>query len=182
MTGDLGGDAPCWAHLVDDDGRIHDPRPDPLGAATWADLVDQLADAVLVADAAGAITYWNRAAERLFGWSADEAVGENLDLIIPERQRARHWEGYRRTVATGITRYGTQLLEVPALHRDGKRLSIAFTLTLVTDPSDGSVSRLVAVVRDDTERWQERRNLRDELAGLRAAVAASPDPAAPSGG
>lgn len=141
---------------------------DPLGSASWTSLVDGLADAVLIADRDGTIVYWNDAARRIFGWSADEAVGKGLDLIVPERHRTRHWDGYRRVIETGTTRYADTLLEVPAAHRDGKQLSIAFTVTLLTD-GDGAVTRLVAVVRDDTERWQERRQLRADLAALRQA-------------
>ena len=115
----------------------------PLGPSSWASLVHQLADAVLVVDRAGTITSWNDAAERVFGWTAAEAVGRNLDLIIPERFRARHWDGYQRVIETGTTRYGSTLLEVPALHRDGEPRSIAFTVTVLTDPA-GRVQRLVA--------------------------------------
>lgn len=133
--------------------------------ASLARLVRGLADAVIIADAAGTIVFWNAAAERIFGWSADEAVERSLDLIIPERLRARHWAGYRTTMATGHTDYGDRLLEVPALHRDGRTLSIAFTVTLLNDPDGGRA--IAAVVRDDTERWQERRRLRTELSSLR---------------
>jgi PAS domain S-box-containing protein len=147
---------------------------EPLGTGSWASLVDHLADAVLVADRDGILTYWNAAAERIFGWSAAEAVGRSLDLIIPVRLRARHWEGYRQVMEAGVTRYGDTLLEVPALHRDARPLSIAFTLTVVTDPS-GRVDRLVAVVRDDTSRWQERRRLRSGLEELRRDPGPTPD-------
>lgn len=155
---ELGGEAPCFAPLLDD-------GTEPLGPATWAELVERLPDAVVVADAAGTITYWNAAAERLFGWSAAEATGRNLDLIVPERLRARHWAGWHHAVATGRLREDRSLLEVPALHKEGRPLSIAFTLALVTDAL-GAVTRLVAVVRDDTARWQERRDLRRRLAAL----------------
>jgi PAS domain S-box-containing protein len=138
----------------------------PLGRTSWASLVHHLADAVLVADRDGTITSWNDAAERVFGWSAAEAVGRNLDLIIPERLRARHWEGYRHVVETGVTRYAESLLEVPALHRDGEPRSIAFTVTVLTDAA-GNIERLVAVIRDDTTRWQERRRLEAEVHELR---------------
>lgn len=148
---EAGGDAACWAHLVDDTDRS------PLGSTAWPSLFHQLADAVLAADADGTITYWNEAAERLFGWSAVEATGQSLDLIVPERFRARHNEGYHRVVATGSTRYGDQLLEVPALRKDGRPLSIAFTITLLK-AADGRVERMVAVIRDDTERWNEKRS------------------------
>jgi PAS domain S-box-containing protein len=133
-----------------------------------AALVRGLADAVVIADATGTITFWNDAAERLFGWSALEAVGSSLDLIIPERQRERHWAGYQRVMATGHTEYGGRLLEVPALDRDGRRLSIAFTVTLLHEPGATTPHAIAAVLRDDTERWQERRALRDEVATLRA--------------
>lgn len=138
-----------------------------LDDAELAEAVRVLADAVVIADAEGRIVFWNDAATRLFGWPASEAVGASLDLIIPERQRERHWQGYGRVMATGHTDYGDRLLEVPALHRDGKRLSIAFTVTLLRRPGVATPHAIVAVVRDDTERWQEQRRLRDELAAAR---------------
>ena len=141
----------------------------PLGSVTWDALVDRLADALVVADRDGVITYWNAAAERIFGWPAEVAVGQTLDLIIPERYRARHWAGYDHAIQTGTTAYGDRRLEVPALHREGRPLSIAFTLTLLPD-AEGRISRLAALVRDDTERWQESRRLRHEVDELRAAA------------
>lgn len=156
---DEGGEAPCFAHLLD--------APPPVDDEQLAALVRTLADAVVIADAEGTITFWNDAAGRVFGWSPEEAVGQGLDLIIPKRFRERHWAGYRQTMATGETRYGDQLLEVPALHRDGRPLSIAFTVTLLRPPGGGAPQAIAAVVRDDTERWQERRRLRQELAEAR---------------
>jgi PAS domain S-box-containing protein len=128
-----------------------------------AQLVTELADAVVLADAEGTIVFWNAAATRLFGWSAEEAIGQTLDLIVPERQRERHWAGYLAVMDTGVTSYGDKLLEVPALHRDGRRLSIAFTVTLLKRPGEARPAAIAAVVRDDTERWQERRRLRAQL-------------------
>jgi PAS domain S-box-containing protein len=130
-----------------------------------AGLWDDLADAVVIADPAGTVVLWNRAAARIFGWPASEAIGQSLDLIIPPRLRERHWTGYRHVMETGRTSYGERLLEVPAVHRDGRTLSVAFTVTLIRDP-DGSISLIVAVLRDETVRWNERREL---LAKLRAA-------------
>lgn len=143
-------------------------QPVEIDDAVLAGLVRGLADAVIIADADGAIVFWNDAAERVFGWPAEEAVGRSLDLIIPERQRERHWAGYRRTMATGHTDYGDRLLEVPALHRDGRRLSIAFTVTLIRRPGEQLPTAIAALVRDDTQRWQEHRALTSELAALRA--------------
>ena len=122
----------------------------------------------MIADGDGTITFWNDAATRLFGWPEGEAVGRTLDLISPERLRDRHWAGYHQTMATGHTSYGDRLLEVPALHRDGRTLSIAFTVTLLRSAGTDQPHAIAAVLRDDTKRWQERRRLRSELASLRA--------------
>ena len=133
-------------------------------------LVDGAGDAVMVSDAGGAIVYWNAACERLFGFSAQEAMGQSLDLIIPQRQQGRHWEGYHKTMASGITRYGTSLLKVPAVHKEGKPLSIAFTVSLLTDAA-GAVEGIVAIVRDDTQRFNDERTLRKRIAELEAKAA-----------
>jgi PAS domain S-box-containing protein len=134
-----------------------------------ADLVRGMADAVVIADPDGTITFWNDAATRLFGWPAAEAIGESLDLIIPERLRDRHWTGYRSVMASGHTSYGDRLLEVPALHRDGRSLSIAFTVSLLRHTETDVPYAIAAVLRDDTERWQERRRLRAQLAEVTGA-------------
>ena len=131
-----------------------------------AQLVRNLADAVVIADATGTIVFWNEAAERLFGWTATEAAGHSLDLIIPERLRDRHWTGYRRVMETGHTDYGDRLLEVPAAHRDGRTISIVFTVSLLVRDGERRPDGIAAVIRDDTARRQERRELRERLAAL----------------
>jgi PAS domain S-box-containing protein len=141
---------------------------------TLAQLVRRLADPVIVADSDGVIVFWNDAAERVFGWTADRAIGMSLDLIIPERQRHAHWQGYHRVMATGQTRYDRDLLRVPALHADGERRSIAFTVTLLTD-TGGAVTGIAAVLRDETQRWAEERSLRAELTRCRAAAGEAVD-------
>jgi PAS domain S-box-containing protein len=133
-------------------------------------LVRNMGDAVVVSDAQGAIVVWNEAATRLFGFSEEEALGQPLDLIIPDRLRGRHNEGYAKTVATGITRYGTSLLKVPALHKDGRQLSIAFTVALVTG-AEGEVQGVAAIIRDDTARFNEDRAMRRRIAELEQAAA-----------
>ena len=142
-----------------------EPRGGPGGAVALDRLASVLADAVVVADPGGRITFWNDSAERVFGWPTGEALGRSLDLIIPEPQRQRHWDGYRHVMATGHTRYGTELLRVPAQHRDGRRLSIAFAVSLLTDDT-GKVAGIAAVVRDETDRWNEERELRRRLREL----------------
>jgi PAS domain S-box-containing protein len=133
-------------------------------------LVRNMGDAVVVSDAQGAIVVWNEAATRLFGFSEQEALGQALDLIIPDRLRGRHNEGYAKTVATGITRYGTSLLKVPALHKDGRQLSIAFTVALMTG-AEGEVQGVAAIIRDDTARFNEDRAMRRRIAELEQAAA-----------
>lgn len=125
-------------------------------------VVREAPEAVVVCDPGGTIVLWNGGAERLFGYPAAEALGRSLDLIVPEKQRARHWAGYEKTMATGETKYGDSLLKVPATHRDGRRLSIEFSVALLRD-ADGEVAGIAAVIRDATERWAADRDLRLRL-------------------
>ena len=149
---DDGGDPACWAHLFDaqDESMLDLSRFDAA--------YQLLADAVVVADRRGTIRLWNEAATDLFGWSAKQAVGEALDLIIPEKYRDSHWRGYEQVMATGQTSYANRLLEVPALHMSGQRISIAFTVSLLIQ--DGVPAGVVAVVRDETARREELMELR----------------------
>lgn len=133
----------------------------------FAAFVDAAADAIIAAGADGRILLWNRAAARIFGYTADQALGESLELIIPERFRARHWDGYQRVMASGQTKYGSEVLRVPAEHRDGHSLSIAFTVTLLELP-EGRGRAIAAIMRDETARWNEERDLRRRLADLEA--------------
>lgn len=140
-----------------------------MQAIDYKQLVEGLGDAVVVCDAAGAIIVWNDAAVRMFGFPREDALGKSLDIIIPERQRQRHWDGYNKSMATGETRYGNDVLRVPALHRDGRNLSIAFTVAMLYDEAR-KVTAIVAVVRDETQRWSEERQMRIRLAQLEAAA------------
>ena len=123
----------------------------PFDPAAFA---DSTGDAIVAAGADGVIVYWNQAAVRIFGHATDEAVGHPLEIIIPERLRARHSHGFSATMASGETRYATDLLRVPALHKDGRTLSIAFTVTLLRSPVDNTWI-IVATIRDETARFQE---------------------------
>lgn len=128
-------------------------------------LVEAVGDAIVASDAGGAIVLWNPAAQRMFGFTEEEALGKSLDIIIPQRQQQRHWDGYHKTMATGQTRYGNDVLRVPAVHKDGHGLSIAFTVALLHTP-DNKVSAIVAVIRDETARFAEERNLKKRLTEL----------------
>ncbi|AGU51731.1 putative PAS domain S-box protein [Variovorax paradoxus B4] len=132
-------------------------------------LVEGAGDAIMVCNAQGAITLWNRAAERIFGFTEAEALGQSLDMIIPQRQRQRHWDGYQKTMETGITKYGADLLRVPALHKDGHTLSIAFTVSMLFSQSR-EVTGIVAIVRDETVRFAEERKLRARLQEAEATI------------
>lgn len=128
-------------------------------------LVECLGDAIIVADAHEKIVIWNPAATRIFGYSEQEALGQKLDLIVPERQRHHHNEGYAKSMETGTTRYGSTLLKVPAKHKDGRQLSIAFTVGMLFDEKN-QVSGVAAIIRDETERFKEERALKKRIADL----------------
>lgn len=128
-------------------------------------FVQAAGDAIIAVGKDGKIVLWNPAAERIFGFTGTDAIGQSLDLIIPERFRERHWEGFRQVMRTGESRYGSEVLRVPALHKDGRALSIAFTVALVHSP-DSQASAIVAIVRDETQRWNEERELRRRLVEL----------------
>lgn len=136
-------------------------------------LVSAIGDAVVVSDRDNRIVYWNPAAERMFGHDRGEAMGGSLDMIIPERLRKRHGDAYQKTMETGHTRYGSDVLRVPAVHKDGHVMSIAFTVAMLY-AADGTVDTVVAVIRDESARFNEDRQLRKRLAELEAQLAAKP--------
>lgn len=127
-------------------------------------LVQEMPDAVVYADAQGRILFWNKGAERIFGFTEAETVGQSLDIVIPQNLRERHWQGFGQTMRTGQSRYGAgDLLAVPALRKDGKRISIEFTVLPFRD-GRGGIAGIAAVLRDVTPRFEEMRALRRELA------------------
>lgn len=134
-------------------------------------LVESIGDAVIASDPSGAINLWNPSATRMFGFTEAEALGKSLDIIIPQRQQQRHWDGYHKTMETGITKYGNDVLRVPAVHKDGHTLSIAFTVAMLHTP-DGKISAIVAVVRDESARFAEDRAQKKRLTELEMQVAA----------
>lgn len=130
-------------------------------------LVAGMPDAIVYADEAGLIRVWNGGAVRMFGFTDEEALGRSLDIIIPANLRDRHWQGYRETMRTGQTRYGDgQILAVPAMHKDGRRLSVEFTIVPFTGDA-GQMVGIAAIMRDTTARFEELRTLRRQLAASR---------------
>jgi PAS domain S-box-containing protein len=122
------------------------------------------ADAVVATDHQGVIRIWNPGAGRIFGHNAEEALGQSLDLIIPERLRARHWEGFQQVMATGESHYGEgDLLSVPGLRKDGQQISLEFTIIPLKN-EQGRMLGIAAVMRDVTPRFEEIRALKRKLA------------------
>ena len=132
---------------------------DPLAHA----ILEDAADAIIYSDAKGVIRVWNAAASRLFGFSADEALGRSLDLIIPERLREAHWRGFDQAMQSGATRLGGQPTLTRGLHSDGRRLYVEMSFAVVRLPS-GEVAGSVAVARDATARYEEQRARRASAA------------------
>jgi len=128
-------------------------------------LVSHIGEAVIISDRDENILFWNASAERIFGYSPNEALGKTLSIITPERFRERHSKGYFHTMETGKTKYGNTLLRVPAIHKDGRSISIAFSVTMIFDDEDQPIA-IAAIIRDETERFQEERRLKEKLATL----------------
>ena len=140
----------------------------------YRQLVDGSPDAVVFGDAQGIIRLWNAGAEAIFGFTAAEAVGQSMDIIVPERLRGRHWEGYHRTMATGVSRYGAgDLLAVPAVTKDGRSISIEFTIQMLKGPS-GEILGPVATMRDVTKRFQREKDMSRRIKELEASRPPSP--------
>lgn len=138
-------------------------------AALAAGIVAGAPDAILYSDRQGIIRFWNGGCERIFGFAAHEAVGHSLDIIIPENLRARHASGHAETMRTGHTRYGTgDLLSVPAMRKDGTRISVEFSIIPFRDAA-GTIQGMAAIMRDVTKRFEEMRALRKAVAGAKPA-------------
>ncbi len=130
-------------------------------------IVENSPMAIMFADREGKIRLWNSGAETIFGYTAKEALGQSLDLIVPERQRQRHWEGWEKVMASGVTKYGRDPLAVPAMRKDGSRISIEFNVVLVR-ADGGELAGVAAMVLDVTARWQKQKELNARLAALEA--------------
>jgi PAS domain S-box-containing protein len=127
-------------------------------------------DAIIAADKNGIIVFWNPGATRIFGCQSAEAIGQSLDIIIPERLRKRHWDGYRHVIKGGQSRYGADdILTVPGIRKDGSGLSIEFTIIPVRNEI-GELTGLAAIMRDVTKRFEEMRALKRKLADATSAA------------
>jgi len=128
----------------------------------YSQIVNSAQDGILFADREGIIRLWNSGAETIFGYTSEEAIGKSLDLIVPEKLRERHWEGYNSVMDTGESRYGNELLKVPAIHKDGKRISVEFTIIFIRGHRN-EILGSAAIMREITERWQHEKELKGRL-------------------
>ena len=133
-------------------------------------LVNNAPDAILISDLQGVIRFWNSGAEQLFGHTAAEAVGQSLDLIIPENLRNRHWEGYWRVMASGETKYQTGLLSTPGVRKDRNRVSLEFSMVLLRDEA-GNMQGCASIMRDVTEHWKKEKELKARLTACETKLA-----------
>ena len=136
-------------------------------------IVDNTQEAIIFADREGIIRLWNAGAETIFGYRATEVLGQSLELIIPDRLREQHRQGYRRVIETGVTQYDRKLLAVPAIRKDGARISLEFTVVLLRQAT-GDVLGVAAILRDVTARWEREKAMRARMAALEEKHEASP--------
>jgi PAS domain S-box-containing protein len=137
---------------------------------TLADaILSMSSDAIIAADKEGIIRFWNPGAERIFGYVSDIAIGKSLDIIIPERLRKRHWDGYHHVFKSGESRYGHgDILAVPGIKKDGAGVSIEFTIVPLRNRTHQLIG-LAAIIRDVTKRFEEMRALKQKLAEAKKA-------------
>jgi PAS domain S-box-containing protein len=128
-------------------------------------IIENSQDAIILADVDGVIKLWNSGAVNIFGHTADDALGETLDIIIPDRFRDSHWTGFNEVMSTGITKYQTGLLAVPAIRKDGTRISIEFTILMLKDEQDTPLG-IAATIRDVTKRRQQDRDMQERVSNL----------------
>jgi len=128
----------------------------------YQQIIENSQDAILFADRDGIIELWNSGAEAIFGYTKEEVQGKSLDLIVPEKLRQRHWEGYHTVMKTGKSRYGKELLKVPAIRKDGTSISVEFTIMLVRNLRNEIVGT-AAIIRDVTERWKQEKELKQKI-------------------
>jgi PAS domain S-box-containing protein len=128
----------------------------------YRQIIENSQDAILFADQDGRIDLWNSGAEAIFGYTKEEVRGKSLDLIVPEKLRQRHWDGYQKVMKTGKSRYGKELLKVPAIRKDGTSISVEFTIVLVRNQRN-EIMGTAAIIRDVTERWKHEKELKQKL-------------------
>ena len=136
----------------------------------YQQIIENSQDAILFANRDGIIDLWNSGAEAIFGYTKEEVQGKSLDLIVPEKLRQRHWDGYQKVMKTGKSRYGRELLKVPAIRKDGTSISVEFTIVLVRNQRNEIIGT-AAIIRDATERWKQEKELKQKIKLLESRLA-----------
>ena len=134
------------------------------------DLIAHAPDAVVLADCAGVIRLWNRMAEAMFGHGAAEAIGQTLDLIVPEPYRVAHWAGFSHAIEQGRFAGDDVLLTSRALTKDGRTIAVELSAAIVRSPA-GQVRGIMAIGRDVTERRKREQAQLERIASLERQVA-----------
>lgn len=142
-------------------------------------IVEYSSDALIFADRQGVIRLWNPSAQALFGFAAHEAIGQSLDLIIPERLRAAHWKGFDQAIEAGSTKYGRRAMITRSIHKSGEKLYVDMSFAITRDAA-GQVVGSVAIARDSTERHAADIALRTRVAELEAQLKVHSDKAPPA--
>ena len=132
---------------------------------TAARLFAETHEAIIYASRDGIIRLWNGGAEEMFGWPAGEAIGKSLDIIMAEKHRKSHWTGWDRVMETGVTKYGSDPLKVPGIKKDGSKISVEFSITMLKD-RDGEIEGVAAFLRDVSTAWEEKKALHLRLKEL----------------
>jgi PAS domain S-box-containing protein len=145
------------------------PTTDTLAA----DIMTCMQEAVVYADLEGIIRYWNHGSEMVFGFSADEAVGQSVDIIVPEKMRKAHWDGYNKAIAHGDTLSGRGARMTRALQKSGEPLYVEMSFAMVRNQA-GTLTGSIAVARDATARYMAERAARLAAAPVASASTATP--------
>jgi PAS domain S-box-containing protein len=152
-----------------------------IDLALFRAIAEQAPDAIIFADTKGVVRFWNESAKAVFGYSAGEALGRSLDLIIPERLRRAHWDAFQRAIEIGQTRLGRQALATRAVHRDGNKLYVELSFAVVKDMA-GTVAGALGVARDITSRYVSDSALRKRLSELEEKLKELPQSGSPVSG
>ncbi len=128
-------------------------------------IFEHVGDGILFCDTQGIIQIWTKGMESIFGYSANEAIGKSLDIIIPEKYRKIHWDGFYRAVKVTTTKYSSQLLSVPAIGKENKSLSIEFSISIIQE--DNNIIGFGAVIRDVTKQFLEKKQMKKDLEDLK---------------
>lgn len=143
----------------------------PASDAIAGDILTSMQEAVVYADLGGIIRAWNRGAEAVFGFSADDAIGQSVDIIVPEKMRAAHWAGYNKAIAHGDTYSGRGARMTRALQKNGEALYVEMSFAMVRDAA-GVMTGSIAVARDATARYLAERAAKVQAAETQAKPAA----------